>query len=95
MEHLLISKDRTERIRSLVFQNCHMTMGALAPSYIRRTTQNSITTSITKHMLMAPMHGFEKIDKARKENADIDMKATLKEIILQYWRAHFCTAFSG
>lgn len=79
MEHLLISKDRTERIRSFSLPKLPYDYGALAP----HISEEQLKLHHDKHhqaYVNGANAGFEKLDKARKENADIDMKATLKEL---------------
>ena len=43
-------------------------------------------TNTIKPTSTAQTRTFEKLDKARKENADVDMKAIAKRIILQHRR---------
>lgn len=79
MEHLLISKDRTERIRSFSLPKLPYDYGALGP----HISEEQLKLHHDKHhqaYVNGANAGFEKLDKARKENADIDMKATLKEL---------------
>jgi Fe-Mn family superoxide dismutase len=77
MEHILMNK--AEGIKSFSLPKLRYDYNALAP-YM---SEEQLKLHHDKHHL-AYVNGanaiFEKLDKARKENADIDMKATLKEL---------------
>ncbi|MFB3890126.1 MAG: superoxide dismutase [Candidatus Bathyarchaeia archaeon] len=77
MEHLMMSKG--EPVRAFSLPKLPYNYNALAP-YM---SEEQLKLHHDKHHL-AYVNGanavFEKLDKARKENAELDMKATLKEL---------------
>src|SRR5512140_2383963 len=77
MEHVLMNKG--EGIKSFSLPKLRYDYNALAPFM----SEEQLKLHHTKHH-QAYVNGanavFEKLDKARKENADLDMKATLKEL---------------
>jgi superoxide dismutase, Fe-Mn family len=79
MEHLQISKNKTEGVTSFSLPKLPYDYKALAP-YI---SEDQLKLHHDKHhqaYVTAANNIFDKIDKARKDNAEIDMKATLKEL---------------
>jgi len=77
MEHLSI--DKGEGVKSFSLPNLPYDYNALAP-YI---SEAQLKLHHDKHHLAyvnGANAGFEKLEKARKENADVDMKALLKEL---------------
>jgi Fe-Mn family superoxide dismutase len=79
MEHLSISKSKTEGVKSFSLPKLPYDYNALAP-YM---SEEQLKLHHDKHH-QAYVTGankiFDKLDKARKEHADIDMKTTLKDL---------------
>ena len=65
MEHLLISKDRTERIRSFSLPKLPYDYGALAP-HISEEQLKLHHDKHHQHMLMAPMQALKNLIKPAK-----------------------------
>ncbi len=79
MEHLSTSRSKPEGITSFSLPKLSYEYNALAP-YM---SEEQLKLHHDKHH-QAYVNGanaiFEKLDKARKDNADVDIKATLKEL---------------
>ena len=77
MDHL--SMNKSEGVKSFTLPNLPYDYTALAP----HISEAQLKLHHDKHHLAyvnGANAGFEKLEKARKENADVDMKAALKEL---------------